>query len=45
MPEAQALMAIVLDPQKGCQPRDADNLFMYTDDGHYSVSTFERGAG
>jgi hypothetical protein len=28
MPEAQALIAIVLDPQKGCQPRGADNLFM-----------------
>jgi len=29
MPEAQALRAIVLDPQKGCQPLGADNLFKY----------------
>lgn len=29
MPEAQALIAIVLDPQKGCQPHGADNLFIY----------------
>jgi len=29
MPEAQALIAIVLDPQKGCQPLGADNLFKY----------------
>jgi hypothetical protein len=29
MPEAQALLAIVLDPQKGCQPLGADNLFKY----------------
>jgi len=29
MPEAQALIAIVLDPQKGCQPHGVDNLFMY----------------
>jgi hypothetical protein len=29
MPEAQALIAIVLDLQKGCQPQGADNLFMY----------------
>jgi hypothetical protein len=28
MPEAQALIAIVLDPQKGCQPQGADNLFI-----------------
>jgi hypothetical protein len=29
MPVAQALVAIVLDPQKGCQPSGADNLFKY----------------
>ena len=28
MPEAQALTAIVLDPQKGCQPHGANNLFI-----------------
>ena len=32
MPEAQALIAIVLDPQKGCQPHGADNLFIYSYD-------------
>jgi hypothetical protein len=32
MPEAQALLAIVLDPQKGCQPLDPDNLFKYSYD-------------
>jgi len=29
MPEAQALLAIVLDPRKGCQPPGADNLIKY----------------
>jgi hypothetical protein len=28
VPEAQALIAIVLDPQKRCQPQGADNLFI-----------------
>jgi hypothetical protein len=30
VPEAQALIAIVLDPQKRCQPHSADNLFIYS---------------
>src|SRR5687768_5825078 len=40
MPEAQALIAIVLVPRKRCQPDSADNLFMYTDSTHKMLDSY-----